>query len=317
MKKTRILIVVLLVIAVGFVIFSVAKNPPSPQQKAPAAPSIPSIGDAKSSIHEFVFVGDVIKPPETLKIYTLESQPQSGAQFASSIAEQLGVPASAFENVWRNDETHEVVTFSKVTNKTQYKMEVAPSKQTFAGNQLDKAAQNATAFLAKLGFDKTITPQLTHVTFFESNEELTTATKTTANIASIPFQFSLDAFPVFFNSDAVPFATVWVTADGSVEKAEFSTVPPKAISSTTAKTLTIPQALERLKNGSGSVISVQLIGQTLRLDELATASLERVNIEYRYTASDTLYYPYFHFIGTAKTVNGETIGVEIITPAVE
>ncbi|HAV15509.1 MAG TPA: hypothetical protein DCX25_04225 [Candidatus Pacebacteria bacterium] len=310
-----ILCIVIMVLAIGFVLFSRSKKPTLPEG---AEQNIPAIVP-KLSIQSFSFTGTAPTLPLTLATYT-SGKTQLPEEFASALAKKLALPPGTYAGVWTNPSTQEEISYSKVSRSVEYSRQGgSPSKTTFQLEQtFTNSIQNAEILLASLGFNtEHLLPDRKNTLFFLETHDLEKADRIVANLASIPFIFSLNEYPVFFESTIAPTALAFVRSDGTIAKLKFSIVPPQPTQDKNITPLSMNQALENLRGGKGTVVSSAIVGgNVLSLSALTEAVFDSVHIEYRFTSSDQTYIPYYRFGGTAKNAQGLPTHIEIITTAV-
>lgn len=140
-----------------------------------------------------------------------------------------------------------------------------------------------------------------------------------AEMAIIPFSYSLANYPIYYQDDRLPFVEIIVTADSGVTKATFQTRGLKYETTTEIPLISIDQAVANIQqNNQATIITYETnYAQELNLATIQTGILNAVQLEYRVDEENQLIYPFYRFEGEFINQDGLELTGQLITPAVE
>lgn len=156
------------------------------------------------------------------------------------------------------------------------------------------------------------------VTFHRISQEITDASEGEATAVRVPFAPTINDIPVFFEKYAdYPFVVI-VDGKNTIRRVIFHPQLQKYETFDTLPLISIEQAFENMKQGKNAIITAKYLGEEpVELDDLSSAELSRVELEYRDDTGQGLIYPFFRFSGKATRNDGQGVELQIITPAVQ
>lgn len=156
------------------------------------------------------------------------------------------------------------------------------------------------------------------VTFHNLSQEITDSSEADATAVRVPFAPTINDIPVFFEKYAdYPFVVI-VDGKNEIRRVIFHPQLQKYETFDTLPLISIEQAFENMKQGKNAIITAKYLGEEpVELDELTSAELSDVRLEYRDDTGQGLIYPFFRFSGKATRTDGEGVELQVITPAIQ
>ncbi len=141
---------------------------------------------------------------------------------------------------------------------------------------------------------------------------------TQAGLIDVPFGFEIDSYPIYLEKSLEYPVRVMINADNQIQKATFHPffLTPKIDGK--IKTLTVAEALANINANKATIISSYYEGfESESLEQITSAALNTITIEYRVSSDTKRIVPYYRFSGQLINAQGQQFYGEIITPAVQ
>lgn len=305
-------ILLLLVLTLVLVILT-----PETQQSDLTAPQWQTDGVRPANLKTVTFTGTEPALPDTIALYQGSSQPPDPEQFMTDLGSQLGLNRVSNEQLfWFNPATDSSLTYNAAQHtitflkrQNDYEVESVPELD------LSRVIQQATQFVHnEFGLTSYI-PEPDQVVFLG---EESTANAATAEFIKVPFAYQLDNFPVKYTTSIEPPVAVTVNRLYEVFRIDLYVNLPTPTAPASLEPLTVSQAIEQIRQNTGSIISSSLeSGALIELERITDLTLDAAKLQYRYDPNSNVFYPYYEFSGQATTDRSdERYNVVIITPAV-
>lgn len=279
--------------------------------------------DGSQSIFlEVSYSGQQSEIPESFSINTYDIPNINFDEVKNNLISNLNLEANPnIDTIWANDEwylnyqpeTNKYILLNLIESENSHDEDLPigfnrEGLTNFAENEINKIFSNLDLII-----------QTENIDFWPNEHEF--IEKTTidrATLADIPFTYSIDGFPLFYQKEAsFPFKlTVFSNLTfGKMTYFPFS-IEPQVIGN--RKSLSVDQAIENIRsNKFASIISnAQERGTELKIDTILSVNFETYSIEYRVDEEQGLIYPFYRFSGNAETTN-DNLWVEVLTPAVD
>lgn len=307
---------------------------PKNKNSIPETEVVTSNFDGSSSkISNVSYTGKEIEVPSKLVVARFSVDPTAAEQISQALASQYSLnPIAQSENILVNgqyslfrDQKREEFIFAmdisnrpslEATSSTLPDLVDYQAKQTI--NQ-DRAYQTALTYVQKLvpSFAYRPIPSSTH--YFSANKaHLEETQQTQADLIEFELAPYIGEYPVLFSHRE--YAPIRIMLDRSYQVIRFiyqfslfSTSLPKEINSISLQT-----ALANLNNGEGSVIAAyQDEAVPLDLEIIKNVVLTDVQLQYRVDRTSGVVLPVYYFVGTAENNAGNSMRIQLITPAVK
>lgn len=140
-----------------------------------------------------------------------------------------------------------------------------------------------------------------------------------AKIIIIPFNYSLDGYPILYQDSHLPFVEILVEAGRGVTKATFNLRGASYQKIDEMPVLSLDQVLLNItqKNRAQLISYDHTYAQEVTMDQIASGKLRTARIEYRLDEENKLIYPFYRFSGDFINTDGQNFSGELIAPAVE
>jgi len=292
----------------------------APVKIVPKAPEIRPLIEKSHSISTFTYNGEAFTIPKELPTYLNASSNISPRDWTEGLAETLHL--SKLEGrtaIWIDKDTEEQVIFQSLSSTAQY---LAPKSIRDNPNvpigieDINILIEAAQAFLDQFHFSPTPNPIRSEIEFFTNPLEPIPASQQEAVLVRIPFQAKINEYDFQLENSAKQTASVYVSTNGEVIKAEMTPILSTLKESGLFPALSLEEALLALQKGEGAILSLSAQDTAYTLKDLSLADFSEVVIEYRQSLNNALVYPYFRFSGTASG-NGKTVGIIMTLPALK
>lgn len=315
MKKYK-LLWILALCAGGVILLDVITQVFIKPQRAPVAqnPSIPSVGNRPYTLKSFRFTGTAPEIPKQLDVFQAKTRGFSTLSTANQYAQALGMQTGISQNTWEDPETRTTLSINKVTNAIAYRKnsDVSPTEKTLS---YDQALAQANVFLQTLSLTQ-VAPVKSEVHYLSGSAEPEETTPAAASTLVLPLTTTLNTYPLFLDNTSTKTVIIWVHATSGILKADLFPTPPLE-KLAPSSTISVSQALQELTKGNGVLLSARTTsGKPFTYEDLESAEFSTLTIEYRFSSSTQQAIPYFHFAGTGKTRSGDTVNLDMSTPAV-
>ena len=137
-----------------------------------------------------------------------------------------------------------------------------------------------------------------------------------ADIVEVQMAPYVDTYPIYLDHNEYPPIRLMLDRDYKVVKfiyqfSLFTTSLPKKINP-----IPVTEAVSNINKGIGTIVSAyQDLARPINLDEANNVELSQVVVEYRVDSQSGLVLPVYKFTGTAESVDGDKMRVQVITPA--
>ena len=293
-----------------------------PEEKiAPPAPSISPIISKSSAVSEFIFSGTPPEIPDMLSVFTNTSASFSSEDWAQDLASTLNLPAlEGKANIWIDKSSGEQIAVHSKGTFVQYSApeSIRKNKDVPKGvSDLDFIISSVEEFIAQFNFSPVPQPIKNDIEYLTNTLEPQIVSKAEAELLKIPFQAKLGDYPLQLDGSIAQTIIVYANTNGDVIKIEMSPLFASLTEDGLYSTLSLEEALTKLKAGEGTALSFGLKNKLFTQDQLTSADLNELSIEYRYQQESSKAYPFFRFSGIAKGVGDITADITIILPALK
>ncbi|MFZ1720932.1 MAG: hypothetical protein WAU07_00320 [Microgenomates group bacterium] len=266
-----------------------------------------------TSLRTVTISGDLPQLPEEVALYQGTNASVSPVEFAAFLASQFGLPKSKdLPNRWVDSTSGISIDYRDYSKQILY-LQYFEETEASAIPDREKAIEVSKTFMRDTLGIENITPQITNVQF---HGEESVVTQANATHILVPFIFAIDGTQTFYEGARDSYALVYVDGEYRIVKAEFFAPPPNLTQYATAKPLS-KNTLERsIKAGNGEIIGSTSV-QKFTISDLQNLDIQQVDLEYRYSAQDNRFYPYFRMVGDSETADATIARITLIHPAVE
>lgn len=286
-----------------------------------------------SKLGSVIYSGKKIEVPSKLMVAQFRVDPTAAEQISQYLTSEYGLdPIPQSENIliknqyslFRDQKKEEFIFAVDVSQQTttnaslSAQLDLADYQSKQIINQ-DRAFESAQLYIQKLlpSFSYRPIPSSAHY-YSADKTHLDETQQTQADVVEFELAPFIGEYPVLFEHRE--YAPMKIMLDSSYrvirliyQFALFSTALSKEIDSISLET-----AIENLNNGRGSIVSAyQDAAEPLNLEVVKDVDLTQVQIEYRVDQSSGLVLPVYFFTGTAKNNAGDTMRIQLFTPAVK
>ena len=254
--------------------------------------------------------------PESLNIFSTTTIPIVPDVFAENLAKKIGMTRGSVDHTWIDSVNNTSLTVSPRGN-ISFLADV-PSSSTMIGSitDLDLYIATATKSLSAFIDTSSLSVDKKNITYSASGEENSSIKRVNSTTIIIPFTKSLDGYAVLYNNNYIPLAQVSVSADLQVPKMNFSSPLPPFTQQRTSPTYTLDQISDQIKQDHAQTLTTLLTQTQVQIGELQTIQVHSFTIEYRYSSSSSLIYPYYLLNVTGTTLDNQTLSLQLLVPAV-
>jgi hypothetical protein len=275
-----------------------------------------NVDNSQSSFSEVTYSGSSIEIPTELPVASAQRFTTSEDDVLALIVEQFNVtPHPNVPNLWTNDSWALSESRNGLFTLVKNNFQIIENPELDI-NQTTNVAQNfVNNYFQQLNITLINSSIRYYNNVFEPRE---IDASPNAAMVKIPFSYTIAGYPVFYEQNALFPFEVWVTAENEVSKFTYYPQFVQLQEVGTKPLISIDQAIENInQNNLASVISYNNTSTTIiTLEEVTSADLTSVSLEYRVDSSTNVAFPFYRFAGTALLSGIET-PIEITTPAVE
>ncbi len=186
----------------------------------------------------------------------------------------------------------------------------------------DQAINAAKDFLKIILPEQTPLPIVRNIEYFKGDLHLEPSSKLSASTLLIPFSYSLEEIPIYYDDSPTPFFLIMVNSNLQIQKAEAKTLLITSEKISTAELMPLVEALENIRvEQTGQLVDFLEIDQALikepTLERIKQGTLKTAQLEYRAEEKQGLIYPFYRFKGEFVDIDDVAFYGEIITPAVK
>jgi hypothetical protein len=303
--------VVVFIIANAISILLVRREP-----EIPATPFVQTnVDNTQSNFSDISFTGSTPDFPPNLPVATTQQFTTSEQDVVNLIVDQFSLQSNpSFTNLWTSQDW--ALSKSSTSLYTLVKNEAQPLGNNPINPELAFAAtQN---FIDGYFQQLNLTLVANQVQYFDNLIEAEFPVEVDdAQIAKVPFSYTIAGYPVFYEQTSLFPFEVWVTSVNDVQKMTYYPQFIQVREVDSKPLISIDQAIENINQlNQGSVVSYDNTSTTIvSLEEVSEANLNQVALEYRVDSSTNFAFPFYRFSGTALLSGIET-PIEVTTPAV-
>jgi hypothetical protein len=179
-----------------------------------------------------------------------------------------------------------------------------------------QAVEEARQFITQILPNIQLHPLIDSVEYLDFEQEAAPTTPDKANAIRVAFAPEIADIPVFYQKEIrYPFS-VLIDSKNQIRRLLF--LPQFDSYETIQETprISIEQAIKNILAGQAAIIDATYIDDTVALNDLVSAELTTVRLEYRQDDLQNLVYPFYRFTGQATTQAGTAVSIELITPAI-
>jgi hypothetical protein len=336
----------LITASLGIIISAIIHLLTPSQQPAPT-PTITqrNLDQSAAQLHNLTFEGTEPDWPEQLAVYRQSKQILSESKIKQVLLDHFQLlPHQKLEQIWVSADysmyraqnaphfhlsRNQAGGGSRVGNGAGGGAEATVSR----ANQLSKTAtinspqliiDAAQQQVDQLFPQAQLKPIKTKVEYFQGTYHLEPAKPGSATVAKIPFAVMIDQrFPIYLQQSVQANLTLTMNADQQLLKLVVQ-APIQRYQAVAGKSdmnrLRVKKAVEQINQGqaSASIIEIEQAEHgALNLADIKHGVLKDVKLEYRYDPNQQLLYPMYRLSGQAQTNDGQTLAVQIVTPAIK
>lgn len=266
------------------------------------------------ALDEITFSTDYPDLPDEFSLYQGATTNPSSRDFAAFIASNFGLPESKeLKNLWVDSVSGISIDYREHNQQIVYLKNHPEEPLNTTPPSINSALPVAQSFIQDTLGINTLTPNPIESVFLGHEHG---SSEAEAEVVRIPFIFSIQNFPTYFEGARDAYAFVYIDSDYRVVKAEFFAPPPQPTEYAKAATLSKRALEQSLKRGNGEIIGATT-STRVEIKDLSSLEIETITLEYRYNLGDNRFYPYMRIRGTGSTQGGEQIVITLIHPAVE
>jgi len=270
--------------------------------------------NSTSTFSEVSFSATPPSFPQELPIATTQQFTTSENDIAEVIIDQFNLTAHpAVPKLWTSNDwsLSNAVGDLFTLSSNQY------SELTDIGMNQETTVQIAQNFIDSYFKQLNLDVIESQIIYYENFLEPDESNSENAQIAKIPFSYTIAGYPVFYEQKSLFPFEVWVTVEDSIQKFTYYPQFIQVREIGNKPLISIDQAIENINQlNQGSVVSYNNSTTTvISLEEVTQADMNSVKIEYRVDPSTNYAFPFYRFSGTALLSGIET-PIEITTPAV-
>jgi hypothetical protein len=299
MKKTYIIIIVLLILATTLFVVQKTLIPDSQPSISTQTPTPTPTKPLQPHITAITFTTPFPTPPPVLTVYLAESQ--TAASFAQNLIGSLNLePHPLSKNLWQKDG----ISLSVSEKEGLINLNRNVSKAISPGVELESAIRSASTFAESLLLNS-IEVDSDNILLIDNRLDYLSQTPqqnispNEAYRAIIPFSFVANNIPLRYTDQSRGSMMIQVNANYEVEKITFQP-PPTSLTPKTEHAPLPPNTVEaRIKSGLGTIINMdpEMWSQTT----VDIATINSIELEYRLNSEDMHVTPYYLLSGTARS----------------
>jgi len=179
------------------------------------------------------------------------------------------------------------------------------------------AIQSATTILNQVFPNQQLQMIDNYIIFIGGGTSSTISTPDKAQMVRVPFSYTIDGYPVYYqNKINFPFEII-INIDYGLQKLTFFPEFFTFAHLRKEKSIPVEHAIQNINRGFGTIVNAdQPEKDTIDVQQITSANLTSVSIEYRVNDELHVALPFYHFSGTAQNSLGSTLSVDVITPAI-
>lgn len=223
--------------------------------------------------------------------------------------------AVGIESLWRGN--NYTLSYNSANDTYLFYSNFEPTEGKLI-DDTNKNLETAKEFVRETFPNLNLVAQTDSILYLSGYGEYEESNKDNANSMEIPFTYTINGVPVYFNHEAMPPVLVIMNNEGTIQKVRFQTFFLEFIPGETKMPLiNIGDALDNINNDQASIIRAYNDDGEFSLGTIKSGNLKKVQLEYRADLDSGLVYPFYHFTGEITDTSGKLINTEIITPAVK
>ncbi len=307
------MIIVLLFLTALFVTAAVARIF-IPNETAPPS-SI--ITENQTQFNDFTYTGPEQDFPTSLPLADAKLESFLGSTFFEDILARYSMePHPRAEGLWignRFSLDRQEGLDSYLLTRTNVEVD-----ENIASLDTAEAIQTANEFIESVFEITSLQPFNSEIAYYGGeSESYIEVNASRAQQAAIPFGFTIQGVPIYFNRSLQLPMVVTVDGNNTVRKASFQqqfyTIEPNR----SIPLLSYQAALDRLEEDDIGSVLLAGTNSIEAIDErtISDGALSSVSLEYRIDPASREASPYYRFTGTARDRNDIEIAIVIITPA--
>jgi hypothetical protein len=312
---------ILVALAAAGILISAILQLLTPPESAPTPTSLVESDPQTQRFEKITFIGPAPAVPSKLEVYKLNSFKQSQSVL-DQVVQTFNLELSPhFDYTWVGEEyglsfipEENRYTLSRNTGLTSVESQTGTLTLTEVRNQARSFVEQFVQFPPEIRLS-------THREQYYSGiyQLVPVENYAEADVVGLDFTLSINDHPVFFATSAqAPFG-VLITPNGTITKFEWQPLSFTVEKLKMAESLSLEQALSNInqKNQATIIDAYRQTAGGLDLSQIKEANMRSAVIEYRSDETSGVLYPFYRLTGSAVDADGQSMVLEIITPAIK
>ncbi|MCB9813471.1 MAG: hypothetical protein H6772_03630 [Pseudomonadales bacterium] len=303
-------VVILFFLATGLFLNYLAEVVTNRNSIEVVSPSITNPQVLETQFDDIKISTNLPKVGNEIEVYSSGSS-ETALELAKGMAQKFNLtPHPELENIWVDTNNQYFLSFSPISDQI-----TLSDLQAHSGNQsLDKdvAIKSAKNFIDLL--DLNFQVEINQASLNSNSYEVRQGKQTIV----VSFVQKINGLNLFHSNKTTDTIHVFVTQNYQISKVIINNPSLVANYSGKAQTLSSGKVLSEIKNGIGSVLSITTsTGNTDIFSEVRNINLNSAELEYRDDVKNKNIIPFYRLKGSAETIDGEPLTIEIIYPAIK
>ncbi len=284
-----------------------------PSQVVETSPEIITSLEQPKGIVRITFAENIPQPPTSLEIYSLQELTNNPVAAARLLAEKMNmIPAEEkyLENTWFDAEKTSSLSISSKGLVVYLSDPKIKSQKTSTESEKIDAATN---FLSSVINTTGLTIDKARIRYTDASGEKVAGLN--GEILIIPYVFQLQNYSLYYNDALVDFATVYITQNLEVIKAEFMSPPLSPQVKSNTSVISQDEIKHLILSKKAKLISNYYVKEQVTIDEIENLHITNMEIQYRYTSQSLLITPYVLLTGVGSTRDGRQLSQQFLVSA--
>ncbi len=273
----------------------------------------------QSSFENITYTGQPYSNPKQLGVYQVKSQKTIFEKVLKSAINKYQFElVSEFDQhqVYENPEYK--LSANKLTEViTVYSDEPPAQKTNLDVQSATNTAQEILLALLPEQVAGSLQPLLKEAKYLQGEHHLEEVGLSSANIVHIPFAYTLEEYPVYFNDEIQPPISMMIDSNNTMIK---TTVQLHDVDFSLAQTEKILSVIETVKNINDNYqgVFIEYTKDTPmppKLNNISKGELREAQLEYRLNSETKTVTPYYRFSGLFEDGEGSAFKGILLTPA--
>lgn len=286
----------------------------------PKPPTIQTVVSTEQNVQAKIeFLDFEVNIPTSLSVFESGTQKVDTIDLAQNLATRLQMQKlDIVDNYWENTSSGEHLFLERNNDILTYSKQTEGSELSNQQTNIEKAGQNALAFIEMTQLVEKVSISKTQYTVTTPDGYFPTTDIRSADSYEFTAIQQINNIPLFSQDEIEPAAIVWTDLSGNILRATFTLKKIQYNEVSQFPSLLISNIKKNTQDGLITYIHIsKKIPGTVNEEQLKLITFQEGELQYRKNEDNGFILPYVRFIGTGVDEEGNQYNVEAITPAIE